>query len=113
VQSAPLTVRMDPRVKTTRAGLAQQYATSRAIDAAMSRVASALDEARVAIAAAGARVDLARTTQTALGRAQGQAAQLLGLVAGADLPPTPQMLTAWKETAAAIDIALAAWGAGR
>lgn len=113
VQTAPLIVRMDPRVKTPPAGLAQQYATTRAIDTALVRVAAALDEARAAIAAGGAKAELARTTQTALGRAQGQAVQLLGLVGGADLAPTPQMLTAWKETAASIDAALAAWGAGR
>ena len=42
-QTAPLTVRMDPRVKTTPAGLTQQHATSRAIDAALRRVAAALN----------------------------------------------------------------------
>lgn len=110
--TAPLTVRMDPRVKTPAAALQQQYATSRAIDAALRRVAAALAEARTESAANGPRAGQARTAVTALTRLQGQATQLFGLVEGADLAPTPLTLAAWKETAAAIDTALAAWAAG-
>jgi hypothetical protein len=113
VQTAPLTVRMDPRVKTTPAALTLQYATSRAIDAALRRVATALTEVRAAMAGSGEAATRARAAETALVRAQGQATQLFGLVEAADLPPTPQMLTAWKETSAAIDAALAAWAAGK
>ncbi|MBL8137435.1 MAG: glycoside hydrolase [Acidobacteria bacterium] len=113
VQTAPLIVRMDPRVKTTPAGLTQQYATSRAIDAALRRVATALTDVRSAVAAGGDAATRARAAETALARAQGQATQLLGLIDAADLPPTPQMLAAWKETSAAIDAALTGWTAGK
>ena len=109
--TAPLVVRMDPRVKTPPAGLATQYATSRAIDAALARVAAALRD--IAATEGGeARGERARTAVGALTRAQGQAAQLFNQVEGADLPPTPPMLAAWKDTAAAIDAALAAWARG-
>lgn len=111
--SAPLTVRMDPRVKTPAAGIELQYATSRAIDDALRRVSTALAEARAEVAANGPRAALARTTETALARAQGQATQLFGLVESADLPPTPQVLAAWTETRAAIDTTLRAWTPGK
>jgi photosystem II stability/assembly factor-like uncharacterized protein len=110
VMSAPLVVKMDPRVKTPPAGLLQQYQTARAIDAALARVAAVLREAR---AASGAGAEAGRAAVTALTRAQGQAAQLRALVEGADLPPTPQVLKAWKETAGAIDAAIGAWNGGR
>ena len=110
VQTAPLTVRMDPRVKTPAAGLTLQYTTARAIDAALARVATTLADVQSAPAS---RADAARTATGALTRAQGQAAQLLGLVEGVDLPPTPQVLAAWRDTAAAIDAAIAAWTTGR
>ncbi len=110
--TVPLVVRMDPRVKTPPAGLQLQYTTSRAIDAALSRVAAALREVREA-AGGGARAEAAKAAAADLTRAQGQATQLFGLVEGADLPPTPQMLAAWKDTATAIDAAIAAWERGR
>ncbi len=110
--SAPLTVRMDPRVKTPAAGLQLQYATSRAIDAALARVAAALREARME-AGGGARAEAAKMAATALTRAQGEATQLFGQIEGADLPPTPQVLAAWQATASAIDAAIAAWERGR
>ncbi len=110
--AAPLVVRMDPRVKTPAAGLQLQYTTARAIDTALSRVAAALRDVHAA-AAAGTRAEAAKAAAEALTRAQGQATQLLGLVEGADLPPTPQMLAAWKATATAIDAALATWQQGR
>ncbi len=113
IETAPLTVRMDPRVTTAPAALAQQYATARAIDAALERVGAALGDARAAAAAGGDRTALARTTETALGRTQAQAAQLRALVDAADLPPTPQMLTAWRQVSADIEAALAAWAQGR
>ena len=110
--TAPLVVRMDPRVKTAPAGLQLQYATSRAIDAALARVAATLRDVQMA-AGGGARAEAAKVAATALTRAQGQATQLFGQVEGADLPPTPQILAAWKDTASAIDAAIAAWERGR
>ena len=111
--TAPLVVKMDPRVKTPPAGLQLQYTTSRAIDAALTRVAATLREVQAAAApGAGARAEAAKTAAAALTRAQGQATQLLGLVDGADLSPTPQVLAAWKDTASVIDAAIAAWERG-
>ena len=109
--TAPLVVRMDPRVKTPPAGVQLQYATSRAIDAALARVAATLRD--VQAAGGGARAEAAKVAATALTRAQGQATQLFGQVEGADLPPTAQLLAAWTETAAAIDSAITAWERGR
>ncbi len=63
-------------------------------------------------AASGPRADAARAGISTLTRAQGQAAQLFGLVENADLAPTPQVLAAWKDTASAIDAAIAAWERG-
>ena len=108
--TAPLAVRMDPRVKTPPAGLLLQYTTSRAIDAAMTRVAAVLRDLQGAVN--GPRADAAKAAVSALTRAQGQATQLFGLVEGADLAPTPQMLAAWKDTASAIDAAIAVWERG-
>ena len=68
VQTAPLTVRMDPRVRTTPAALGLQYQTSRAIDAALAKVGAALAEARSATAAGGARSETAKTAATTLAR---------------------------------------------
>ncbi len=108
--TAPLAVRMDPRVKTPPAGLLRQYTTSRAIDAARARVAAVLRDLQGAVN--GPRADAAKAAVSALTRAQGQATQLFGLVEGADLAPTPQMLAAWKDTASAIDAAIAVWERG-
>jgi photosystem II stability/assembly factor-like uncharacterized protein len=101
-RTTALVVRMDPRVKTPPAGLQLQYTTSRAINAALTRLSAALAGTRTA------NGDGPASATSALARLQGQATQLLGLVDGADLPPTPQMLAAWTEVSTAIDAALAA-----
>ena len=88
----PLVIRLDPRVKVTAADLALQYNTSRAIDAAMRRVATAS-------AAPGA-------TRETLTRLQGQLTQLFASVEQADAAPASQVLAAVKETLAAVDAAI-------
>ena len=102
-RTAPLVVRMDPRVKVPAAGLQLQYTMSRAIERALVRIAAALGAAR-AVPAGGAAA--ATADRTGLTRLQSQATQLLGMVDSADLPPTPQMLSAWAEVSAAIDATL-------
>jgi hypothetical protein len=92
VLTAPLTVRMDPRVKTPAEGLKLQYDTSRALDAALRRVADAL-------AAKRGRADT-------LSRLQGQLAQLFGIVEGSDAAPTSQTLAAVKTVLTDSDNAL-------
>lgn len=88
----PLTVALDPRVKTSAADLKQQYDTSRAIDAALTRVAEAIGSGR------GGRQTLTRL--------QGQLAQLFGTVEESDAAPTPAVLEAWKTLSASLDAAL-------
>jgi photosystem II stability/assembly factor-like uncharacterized protein len=88
----PLTVRIDPRVKTTQNELRQQYEISRSIDAALRRIAAALPSA----GANGAT----------LTRLQGELAQLFGVVEQTDAAPTSQVLAAVKETLTAVDAAL-------
>ena len=89
---APLVVRLDPRVKTPAAGIKLQYDTSRALDAALRRVATALQTA-------GANREV-------LTRLQGELTQLFGAVEQSDAPPTSQVLSAVKETLAAVDAAI-------
>ena len=83
-----LTVRLDPRVKTSAADMKLQYDTSRAIDAGLRRVSEALSAKR------GAADTLARL--------QGQLIQLFGIVEGTDAAPASQTLAAVKETLAAV-----------
>ncbi len=88
----PLTVRLDPRIKTPAAGIKLQYDTSRALDRALRRVSEAIAANR------GSRESLSRL--------QGQLAQLFGIVEATDGPPTSQTLAAVKEMLAAVDAAV-------
>jgi len=96
-RSAPLDLRMDPRVKATASDIRQQYALSRRLDAALRRVAPEL-------AAARSRGD-ARAQE--LQRLSGTLTQLFGLVEGADVAPTTQAAAAVEAALAAVDRALA------
>jgi photosystem II stability/assembly factor-like uncharacterized protein len=87
-KTAPLTVRLDPRIKAAAADIQLQYDTSRALDTAMRQVADAL---------AGKR-----GSAEALTRVQGQLMQLFGIVEATDGAPTSQVLAAVKETLAAV-----------
>jgi hypothetical protein len=91
--TAPVTIRLDPRVKASTSDIKLQYDTSRAIDAALRRVADALSAKRGAT--------------DALTRLQGQLAQAFGMVEESDAAPTPQALAAVKEVLAAVEAALA------
>jgi photosystem II stability/assembly factor-like uncharacterized protein len=104
-ETAPLVVKMDPRVKASAAEIRLQYETSRAIDAAMRRAAAALAEVR---AAAAKNAQLAAVEQR-ISRASQPLGQLFGNVEGTDAAPTPAMLAAWKNAATALDAALAEW----
>jgi photosystem II stability/assembly factor-like uncharacterized protein len=85
----PLTLRLDPRVKTPAEGIKLQYDTSRAIDAALRRVAAALRTSD------GNRPQLTRL--------QGELTQLFGIVEQTDAAPTSQVLGAVNATLAAVD----------
>jgi hypothetical protein len=104
-ETAPLVVKMDPRVKASAAEIRLQYETSRAIDAGMRRAAAALAEVR---AAAAKNAQLAAVEQR-ISRASQPLGQLFGNVEGADAAPTPAMLAAWKNASSALDAALAEW----
>ena len=89
---APLVVRLDPRVPATQQEMRLQYDTSRAIDAALKRVADALQ------ASSGDR--------NVLLRLQGELTQLFAAVEQYDGAPTTQLQSAVKSTLTAVDAAL-------
>jgi photosystem II stability/assembly factor-like uncharacterized protein len=112
VRQAPLVLKIDPRVTTTAEGIRRQYETSRAIDAALRRGAAAAREARAAADGRPAG-DGAAQAAAALGRINGQLAQLFGTVEAADAAPTRAVLDAWKEASPALEAALKAWEKAR
>ena len=77
VLTEPLVVKMDPRVKTSTAGIKLQYDTSRAIDAALRRVAGA--------------IQASAANRDALERLRGQLTQLFGMVEQSDAAPVSQV----------------------
>jgi hypothetical protein len=109
----PLVVRMDPRVKTSAASLARQFALGRQLAAAIDRASAATRAARDSVTAAGAAPGTTATPgagRTAradgLGRLVGDLEQLYGIVQGSDAPPTPQTEAAVADKLRALDAAL-------
>ncbi|HTM34858.1 MAG TPA: hypothetical protein VL263_26305 [Vicinamibacterales bacterium] len=97
--TAPLDVRMDPRVKASAADIRQQYTLSRRLDAALRRVAPELAAARSRGEAGAARAqELQRLSATL--------SQLFGVIEGADVAPTSQAVAAVEDVLAAVDRAL-------
>jgi photosystem II stability/assembly factor-like uncharacterized protein len=88
----PLVVRLDPRMRTTPEDLRAQYDMSRAIDAALRRVAAALESP-------GAN-------RQSLSRLQAELTLLFGIIEQTDATPTTQVVAAVKETLAAVDAAV-------
>ncbi len=130
--SAPLTVRMDPRVKTPPEALAARFRLATAISEALSRDFAALTEVRAARAAqkaagAGGRkgtpatyeADLASLEGTGAGRRgahpddlaglNGKLAGLYAIVESSDTAPTTQAEAAWKELSESLEKTLARW----
>jgi photosystem II stability/assembly factor-like uncharacterized protein len=99
-RTAPLTVRMDPRVTATAADIRQQYDLSRTIDAAIRRGSAALAGARSQGDTGAARAQELQRLLVPLG-------QLFGIVEGADVAPTRQVVEAVRDAVAALDRALA------
>jgi hypothetical protein len=95
-RTAPLLVRIDPRVKTPEAGIRRQHELSRALDGGLRRASAALAAAR----GQGAE---GRATAQDLQRLMGTLVQLFGLVEGADVAPTDQAVAAVKDALAALD----------
>jgi photosystem II stability/assembly factor-like uncharacterized protein len=90
--TAPLIVRLDPRVHTPPDGLKMQYEMSRMLDDALRRVAGALT----------AKPGSAET----LTRLQGQLTQLFGIVESTDAAPTSQTIAAVHDVLAAVGAAV-------
>jgi hypothetical protein len=101
----PLTVRMDPRVKTTPAGLAQQFALSMRVDSLLRENRGAVLQTRVA----APESELLQT----LTRLNGQLESLYNDLQDADAAPTTQMVEAVEEKAQAVRAALAEWRKAR
>jgi photosystem II stability/assembly factor-like uncharacterized protein len=99
-RTASLTVRMDPRVKAAEADIRQQHELSRALDAALRRLAPAVAAARERGEAGAARLQELQRVSAALG-------QLFGVVEGADAAPASQVVSAVRDAVAAADRALA------
>jgi antitoxin component of RelBE/YafQ-DinJ toxin-antitoxin module len=104
-QTQPLTVKIDPRVKSSSADLKLMYDTSRAIDVMLRRVAKAEGEIRAVPVKSAQITDLGQR----LSRASAPLSQLFGAVESTDAAPMPVVLEAWKATSAAVDAVLAEW----
>jgi hypothetical protein len=136
--SQPLVVRMDPRVKTSRAGLARQLTVSLRLDEGIRKSSTALRELRALrgdlterrgrttggavpdsstrVGIDSAMVRLAVIEGTAPGprteslvRVHGELVQLLDLAQDADLPPTTQLEAAIADRLRILDLLLARW----
>jgi hypothetical protein len=99
-RTAPLEVRMDPRVKASAAEIQQQYTMSRRLDGAIRRTATELVAARSRGEAGAARAQ-------ELQRLTGTLTQLFGVIESADLAPTTQAVAAVEEMLAAVERVLA------
>jgi photosystem II stability/assembly factor-like uncharacterized protein len=128
----PLTVRMDPRVKTSAEGLKQQFDLSMSVYRRLVDVNAALSEVRRYRAAVKGNTTTTFERRLAelegeagesgvpvvpgagkqpetLGRVRGSLSQLLSLLQGADVAPTTQGAAAARDRIAATDEVLAAW----
>jgi len=133
VSTAPLTVRMDPRVKTSTADLRQQFEVATRIAEGLNRASAARDSVRsTRQRIADARPRAARQLATLLAALDGQLAtldrnlggnnftqvisalaSLYGDVQSADVAPTAVQLAAANDQLSALDTLLTAWTTAR
>jgi hypothetical protein len=106
VLTQPLSIRMDPRVRTPPAALAQQFAAASRLAAAMKRDYDALQ----AVHAQGSLTDSLENAGRAL---SGQLAGLLDLIDGVDAAPTTQAARAVTTLEGKLAKLLARWRAIR
>ena len=106
VLTQPLTVKMDPRVKTAAADLAAQHALSTRLCDAMARAAEARGPGAPAASRRGPNGP--DGAGDPLARLHGRLGQLLDMVEEVDARPTPAVEDAADETIRAVDAALAA-----
>ena len=136
VVTAPLSVKMDPRVKTPAAGLAERFRIATALTDALRRDAAALREVqasrarlakRGATAAAAEKASLAeleaelaaiegtgggrrrRGSSESLSGLNGKLAALYAVIEGSDAAPTTQAVAAWGELDEALGKVLDRW----
>jgi photosystem II stability/assembly factor-like uncharacterized protein len=133
VVTAPLTVKMDPRVKTPAEGLAEKHRITTALADALHRDSAALSEVRAARARLADRkkaggdpkaidsvdADLAALEGRSGGRRRGSADTLAGMngklaglyavVDSSEAAPTPQAVAAWGELDEALGKVLDRW----
>jgi photosystem II stability/assembly factor-like uncharacterized protein len=123
--TAPLTVRMDPRVKTAPAALRQLFGSQVRLASMMTKSTESVREARSVAEqiaklkkepAARALVDLldamekkARASQAELGRSNGQAAGLYGDLDSADVLPSVAQSAAIAKVERELDAAIERW----
>ncbi|HJO38283.1 MAG TPA: hypothetical protein QF650_06710 [Vicinamibacterales bacterium] len=112
-QTQPLVVTMDPRVTTPQAELERQFALSMKLTDLLRQDFEALEEVRAFRAAtADAELDAAAATlESSIQRLNGDLGSLYGIVEGADVGPTSQVVEAAGRTERALQDALARWAA--
>ena len=119
----PLTLKMDPRVTTAPAGLAQQFTLSKQLYDGIIGAQKALDDIRAKRASSSG--DAAAKLQALEGQPGGRGAaldgpdtfnsvlgsmnQLMGLLQGADTTPTTQLVAAVNKRRAAMAKLMARW----
>jgi len=133
VTTAPLEVRMDPRVKTAGADLRRQFETAARLAGGLNRGAAARDEVRAVrqrIADVRGRASRPLASQLAtldsalaklernpggddLGQVVGALGSLFGDVESADVAPTTAQTASTDDRLAALDRVLAAWTAAQ
>ena len=112
-QTQPLVVTMDPRVTTSQAELQRQFALSTKLAGLLRQDFDALEEVR-ALRAATSDADLDTTAaalESSLERLNGDLSSLYGIVEGADVGPTSQVVEATGRTERALLDTLARWAA--
>jgi photosystem II stability/assembly factor-like uncharacterized protein len=135
--TAPLTVKMDPRVKTTHEGLAQMFALQSRLASLMTRSTAELLEARSAheqlqklagqasgvtaeaitaldkkvsgLVGGGGGFFAPPSPKPTLGRVNGEASTLYGEIGRADATPTPAQTNAAAETEKSFAVVSAQW----
>jgi hypothetical protein len=102
----PLTLKMDPRVKTPAIGLTQQFTLSKQMYDGMIEAQKALQELR-------ARSTRNEQLEQAIAGLVAGMNQMMGLLQGADVTPTTQLVAAVGERRAALTKVVAQWNTTR
>ena len=114
VLTQPLTIRMDPRVRTPAAALAQQFRAAVRLSAAMRRAYDALQAVRARRAQIRAPLaDTLAALERPLARLNDELAGLLDLIDGVDAAPTTQAARAVTTLEGRLADLLARWAAIR